>query len=197
MALKSTHKLDGAVLSFSCKDDEGNGEFSRSVDLGKLFGVSAGLALVAIAFAARTALRNATGGQTLDDAESNVDARIAAWENGEWGAERASGEGAPITAGNVLAKAVARVYAAKFADAAAAAAALSAMVEQTLSAAGHPAFADLDEENQKKARNEFIKAAKAKDAKIAAAVAAITAEQAAARAAKTAKAAGDSTTSLF
>jgi hypothetical protein len=198
MGLKSTFDLTDSVLSYTCADaDDAASTFTRSVDLGKL---SAGVISSAIAFAIRTALRNSTGGRDIEEAEGAVDARLTAWANGEWGAERggASGEAAPFSPGNILAKAVARVYASKFADAGAAAAALSEMLEKQLAAASKPAFSDLDEEAQRKVRNLFSKAAREKDALVDAAVATITAEQAAARAAKKAGAsAGASTGGLF
>lgn len=199
--LKSESKLDGSILTFTCTDSEdAELTFSKAVDLAALFGVSTGLALTALSFAARTALRNATGGREIDEAEAAVDARIEAWTKGDWGAERGGdGSGAPFTAGHILAKAAARVYASMFSDAKAAAAALSEKLEKALSAQGHPAWADLDEENQRKARNAFVQKARKGDSKIDLAVAEITAEMATERAAKKAKAGGSAepTESLF
>lgn len=205
MALKTISTLKGSTLSFTCTEAESNEGFTREVDLTHLFGVDASsggaadggrkalLTLSAIVFAAKTALRNATGGREIDEAEEAVDARIAAWNDGEWGAERsASGESAPFTAGNILSKAVQRVYAAKFAAAADAAAALSAMLVAQLDG---KSWDDLGEENQRKARNTFTKAARSKDGAVDSAIAAIQAEQAAQRAAKKANPAGGA--SLF
>lgn len=198
MALKSSSQISENVLTFECKDADSGASFTKSIDL-SLFGSGfSPLAFSALCMAAKTALRNATGGKDLDEAEEAVDARIAAWNKGEWGAERASGtsEALPIPASNVLAKAVARVYSEKFAnDAKAAAEALSAMLDKQLQAAGHPAFDDLDEENQRKARNGFTKKVREQDAAVDAAIATIQAEQAAARAQK--KAGAQSSGSLF
>lgn len=193
MALKSESKISNSILSFTCvdKDDE-TATFTKEVDL-SIFGYTGngGLIDAAIAFGVRTALRNSTGGREIDEAEAAVDARIDAWTKGEWGAERGGeGSGAPFTPGHVLAKAVARVHGDKVGDAAAAAAKLSEMLEASLAANGHPVFAELDEENQRKARNAFVKNARSKDAKVDAAVAAITAEMAAKRAAKASEKAG-------
>ena len=197
MALKSTSTLNEAILTFDCKDAESGEGFNRVVDLAKLFGSVGALTLAAIAFAAKTALRNATGGREVDEVEEAVDARIKAWNDGEWGAERsASGEAAPFTAGNILAKAVQRVYASKFTTAVLAAAALSDMLSAQLAALPEPAvWDDLTEENQRKARNAFTKAARTKDSAVDSAIAAIQAEQAASRAAKKANPAGGA--SLF
>lgn len=193
MALKSDTKINGKILSFTCvdKDDE-TSTFTKEVDL-SIFGFTGngGLIDAALAFGVRTALRNSTGGREIDEAEAAVDARIEAWTKGEWGAERGGdGSGAPFTPGHVLAKAVARVYASRFASSADAALELSTMLEASLQAAGHPAFGEMDEENQRKARNAFVKNARAKDAKVEAAVAAITAEMAAKRAQKAGEKAG-------
>lgn len=201
MALKSESKVLDSILTFTCvdKDDEAL-TFSKDVDLSLFgYGKHGALADLAIAFAVRTALRNSTGGREIDEAEAAVDARIDAWTKGEWGAERGGdASGAPFTPGHILAKAVAAVYASKFATPADAALQLSTMLEQSLQAAGHPSFAELDEENQRKARNTFVKNARAKDAKLDAAVAQITAQMAANRAAKVAEKAGkDEGGSLF
>jgi hypothetical protein len=194
MALQSTSILANGVLTFICKDkdDDSNG-FTRDIDIARVFGNAGPLALAAIVFAAKTALRNSTGGREVYEAEEAVDARIAAWTASEpqWGAERGASEGtsAPFTAGHILAKAVARIYASMFATAADAAAKLSEQLESALSANGHPAFAELDDENARKARNAFVKQCREKDKRVDAAIAAIQAEQAQARAAKAAGAA--------
>lgn len=187
MALKSTSQITNNVLTFTCTDTESGDAFTKTVDL-SIFGSGfSPLALSAISMAVKTAIRNATGGKDLAEAEEAVDARLAAWAAGEWGAERggSTSESLPIAASNVLAKAVARVYAEKFAsDAKAAAEALSAMLEKSLADAGHPDFDSLDEESQRKARNAFTKMIREKDRAVDGAIAVIQAEQAAKRAEK-------------
>lgn len=196
--LKSSHKVEGSTMTFTCVDkDDAELQFSVDVDMA-IFGFGAGaLANSAIAFAVRTALRNSTGGCDIEEAEEAVNARLAAWTAGEWGVERGGdGSGDPFTPGHILSKAVLRVYGDKFPDGAAVAKALSEKLAAALSANGHPAWAELDDENKSKARNAFVKNAR-KDAAVDLQVTAIAAEQAAKRlASKQAKTGGEST-SLF
>jgi len=198
MALKSQSTIDNNILTFVCTDSETQDAFTKTLDL-SIFGTGfSALTTAAIIMAAKTALRNATGGKDLIEAEEAVDSRLAAWAAGNWGADRAgsTSESLPIPASNILAKAVARVYAAKFAnDAKKAAEALSEMLESSLQAMGHPEFDSLDEESQRKARNAFTKQIREKDKGVDAAIAVIQAEQAAKRAEK--KAGVESSGSLF
>jgi hypothetical protein len=68
------------------------------------------------------------------------------------------------------------------------------MLDASLASNGHPAFADLDENQQREARNAFVKHIRANDGGIDTAVTVITAEQAAARAQK--KSAAQSTSRI-
>lgn len=132
------------------------------------------LAQVALAEGFGKALREATGGLTIkEESEKRVDARLAAWAAGEWGASAEGGEAVAFSVNSAEAVALATSYAERFATAGDSAAFLNARLDAVL---GKP-FTELDEKDRAKARRKFSAALIGKDARYAAAFAQETAKR--------------------
>lgn len=162
-------------------------KFDRSINLASIFGEGytalneAGSG--AVEFGAFTALRNSTGScDTIDEAEQAIDRRIAAWESGEWGAEREQ-SAIPFTANALIAKAVAKATnGAQPADVAAEK--LCAMAQATCDANSFGEFASLEPAERAKIRKAVVDQIKKSKPAIAAALAQLEAERDEAAAAK-------------
>lgn len=161
------------------KDAAPVAKFSRSVELAA-FGPYDSLNDVGqegLAFGLYTALRNATGSaKSISEAEEALDRRLAAWADGQWGADRES-SATPFTANALIALAVERASGGDQ-SAAAAAERLCAMAEATCKANGKPEFAALEPADRAKVRKAVVDSIKESKPRIAAALAQLEAERA-------------------
>lgn len=180
LKIKVSRPVTDGIINLSVKAiDENDAQvwgYTRSFDMNAVgYSDLPVLAQVALAEGFGKALREATGGLTIQaDSEKRVDARLAAWGAGEWGASAEGGEAVAFSVNSAEAVALATAYPDKFATAGDS----SAFLNQRLDAALQGAFADLDDKGRAKARRKFSEALVGKDAKYAAAFAAETAARA-------------------
>jgi hypothetical protein len=146
--------------------------YTRTFDMNAVgYGDVSELAQTAMAEGFGKALREATGGLTIQaDSEKRVDARLAAWTGGKWGASAEGGEAVAFSVNSAEAAALAAAYPDRFATAGEAAGFLNSRLDAALDTA----FAELGEKARTKARRKFSDAIIGKDVSYAAAFAAET-----------------------